>query len=58
VGRLDGKVAVVTVAEGVVADSWTVDDVERAVASFTRTHDAQGEWRATLAGPVVIPASG
>jgi NAD(P)-dependent dehydrogenase (short-subunit alcohol dehydrogenase family) len=42
---------------GVVADSWTPDDVERAIGSFARTAGQQGDWSATLDGPVVIPAS-
>jgi NAD(P)-dependent dehydrogenase (short-subunit alcohol dehydrogenase family) len=42
--------------EGVCADSWTADELERAAGSFLRTSDRQGDWSATLAGPAAIPA--
>jgi NAD(P)-dependent dehydrogenase (short-subunit alcohol dehydrogenase family) len=51
------KEVFVAETEGVVADSWTPDDVERAAGSFVRTTAEQGDWTATLPGPVVIPVS-
>jgi NAD(P)-dependent dehydrogenase (short-subunit alcohol dehydrogenase family) len=41
----------------VVADAWTVEDIERSVGSFTRTTERQGDWAATIEGPNVIPSS-
>ena len=51
------KEVFVAETEGVVADSWTADEIERSLGSFVRGADRQGEWSATLPGAVVIPAS-
>ena len=51
------KEVFVAETEGAVADSWTVDDIERSLGSFARAARSQGDWTATLEGPVVIPAS-
>jgi NAD(P)-dependent dehydrogenase (short-subunit alcohol dehydrogenase family) len=50
------KEVFVAETEGVVADAWTADDIERALGSFVRTDRSQGGWTATIEGPVVIPA--
>jgi NAD(P)-dependent dehydrogenase (short-subunit alcohol dehydrogenase family) len=39
---------------GVLADSWTADEIEQAMDSFLRTSRQQGDWSATLEGPVGI----
>lgn len=51
------KEVFVAETEGVVAGSWTPDAVERAAGSFLRSAPRQGNWTATLEGPVAIPAS-
>ena len=51
------KEVFVAETEGVIADAWTVDGVERAAGSVLRGAARQGEWTATLEGMATIPAS-
>jgi NAD(P)-dependent dehydrogenase (short-subunit alcohol dehydrogenase family) len=52
------KEVFVAETEGAIADSWTVDEIERAAGSFLRTSRQQGEWTATIETAVAILPSG
>ena len=47
-GKVVIKEAFVVETDGVVADSWTPGEIERAMSSFTRSSDRQGEWTAAV----------
>jgi hypothetical protein len=51
------KEVFVAEVEGVLADRWTVDDVERQIGAFTRAERQQGDWSALVPEPIVIPSS-
>jgi NAD(P)-dependent dehydrogenase (short-subunit alcohol dehydrogenase family) len=51
------KEVFVAETQGVIADAWTADDVERTARSFLRAGERQGEWTATLDRMATIPAS-
>jgi NAD(P)-dependent dehydrogenase (short-subunit alcohol dehydrogenase family) len=47
----------VATTDGVIADEWTIDEVERQFGAITRTQRQQGEWSALVPEPIVIPSS-
>ena len=51
------KEVFVAETDGIVADSWTAEEIAGALRSFTRSSDRQGDWLAALASPPHTPSA-
>ena len=51
------KEVFVAETDGIVADSWTAEEIAGALRSFTRSSDRQGDWLAALASPLHTPSA-